>query len=180
MLDAIVLEQQRGVVNAADRDDAVVDTHAEHLKRALRAVVVVAVVRVREREQAAALPEGEGLLVAVGFAPTALVVRVDVCARWRGRVAHVEHLQLHAIVELSDGEQVRAVGEGLHEVAEAGDLQLAEHGRLRVVGEVHRDQRVRVAERDHVTDVTHVAHGVDLLTLVTKRFALAKLRERVA
>ena len=47
----------------------------------------------------------------------------------------------------------------------AGDLQLAEHARLRGVGEVDRVERVDLLERDDVARVADEADGVDALAL---------------
>ena len=59
----------------------------------------------------------------------------------------------------------------------AGDLQLAEHARLRRVGEVDRVERVDLAERDDVAGVADEAHRVDALALAEPADA-ADLRQR--
>ena len=47
----------------------------------------------------------------------------------------------------------------------AGDLELAEHARPLRHGEIEREERVDLAERDHVADIADEANGVDALAL---------------
>ena len=59
----------------------------------------------------------------------------------------------------------------------AGDLELAEHARLRRVGEVERVERVDLPEGDDVARVADEAHRVDALALAEPADA-ADLDER--
>ena len=88
----------------------------------------------------------------------------------RAQVGDVEERDLRAerrpplVGVLADAEQ-QVVADRVQVRGVAGDLQLAEHARVRRVGEVERVERIDLAERDDVAGVADEAHRVDALAL---------------
>ncbi len=79
---------------------------------------------------------------------------------------------------LADAEQ-QVLRHGVQVGRVAEDLQLAQHLRVALVGQVERVQRVDLAERHDVTVVADEAHRVDPLALAQSADA-AELRQRAA
>ena len=123
-----------------------------------------------EHRQLLRRPPQERLVVALDGRPRLAADGVLVQAHRLGELGDVEQRHLHAGPPplrgrvLAHPEQ-QPVPERVQVGGVARDLELADHARLRRVGEVERVERVDLAEGHDEARVAHVAHGVDPLAL---------------
>ena len=148
--------------------------HGEGLVDVVRAepveVFAVDFIGHRQAEHAALAVEHKGSRVKVD-AGLRVLDDVGVNLFWLCGVADIKERELHGVevraafaAAVAHAEQQR-VGDGMQVFRKAGQLHFAEDLRLRRVGKVDGEQRVGVAEGDHIGEVAEKTGGLDLLVV---------------